>query len=175
LAKKIKTHQDGSLVVRTTEAEFDRPVVGDVRIEEGIARVDGEVMSAQVLHRPTGRRMTAAPHTVGPDFELMRPEQRGHKVYKFVERPASGPDGLYHHLDNTDWPDPTTDDEGFIVDFLGKRIARYVKPLYDRDGNLQYTDGTKQRIKCEPDPHYWALVEEHDSEDKALKAAEKHL
>jgi hypothetical protein len=180
LAKKMRTHEDGSLVVHTTEAEFDQPKVGDVRIEEGIARdpQTGEVLSA--LYRLSNGevvrpRAMGASFTLPPDAQPVRDDQRSHKLYKFTERPPSGRYGLYAHEDNTVLEGAPKDREGFYLDASGNRMPRYVKPLYDREGNLQYTDATRQRIKCEPDPHYWALAGEHDSQDKALKAAEKHL
>jgi hypothetical protein len=161
--------------LHSTEAEFDKPKPGDVRIEEGVARVDGEVMHAQVEHVRSGQLMRAAAHTVGPEFKLVRQEERAHKVYKFVERPLSGEYGLYAHEDNTpDHATRTKDEEGFIL-VNGERQARYLKPLYNEDGSIQYTDESRQRIACEPDPHYWELVEEHPDAEKALEAAKAHL
>jgi hypothetical protein len=104
--------------IHSTEREFDSPKPGDVRIEEGIARDSetGEVLVSLVQHRKSGRVVRAneagfdQPHT----FETVRPEQRAHKVYRYVERPLSGQYGLYAHEDNTPGHEGhPKDDEGF--------------------------------------------------------------
>lgn len=174
--RKLKQHAPN---FHSTESEIDRPRVGDVRVEEGIARhpESGEVMAALVKHKRTGRivRGTDASFDVPSEFEVHAPEERAHKVYRYVERPLSGEYGLYAHPDNTFMPRGTpVDDEGFFLSSNGERIVRYVKPLLDERGEVRYLDADKRTYAHEPDPHYWELVSEHPDLEAARAVAEKH-
>lgn len=89
--------------LHTTEATFDQPKLGDVRIEEGRAR--------------------------NPDGSVSN-EGRAHKVYVFETRPESGEHGLYWHNDNAHhYPmrheGIARDKAGFFIDADGKRMQRF--------------------------------------------------
>jgi len=176
MARKLREHAP---TFHTTESDVDRPKLGDVRIEEGIARdkATGEVLALLVRHKKTDRVLrgddvgTIPPH----ELEVVRPEQRAHKVYRFVERPLSGEYGLYAHEDNSDLRGTPKDEEGFFLDPNGERIARYVRPVLGEDGQLQYTDESRTRYVAEPDPHYWEIVDEHPDLEAAKQIAEQHL
>lgn len=164
-AKRLREHVPS---LHSTEQEFDKPKLGDVRVEEGIARDSetGEVLSARWKHPKTGRMMSpgmavdmetgaVTREGVPSDYVLDRPEQRAHKVYVFEERPDKGPAGLYWHADNeSDVPfNPNQydqDKQGFYLGADGKRLQRFAER------------------------GYWALKGEHTDLDGARKLAAKH-
>lgn len=133
-ARKLRALQlEGGQIFHTSEATFDKPRLGDVRIEEGTHRAsDGEVMHAQYKHRRTGEVMTVGPANVDfvdlSEHDLHRPRQVAVKVYVFEDRPDKGVHGFYQHRDfqTDDIPRGSVfDKEGFRLGADGKRIQRF--------------------------------------------------
>jgi hypothetical protein len=154
MASRLKALAPGFL---STEAEPDKPKIGDVRIEEGVARdqKSGEVLSATYRLPDTGE--VIRPRAMGAGFELPRnaeavtPEQRAFKVYVYQKRLDGGPDGFYMHRDNSPGHSGPFDKDGFVLDADGKRQQKFAS----REAFL--------------------LVGEYPDEEKAKRAAEKHL
>lgn len=96
--------------LHTTEKEFDKPKLGDVRVERAIDRdpKTGAVKHAVYRHKASGRELstrTLADIGVSPnpqDFELISPAAIVHEVYKFQTRPDAGPNGRFFHRDEDD-------------------------------------------------------------------------
>lgn len=162
---KLKQHSE---ILHSTEHELDKPKLGDVRIEEGIARdaKTGEVLSALWKHPKTGHLMSPGLHLnedgsvtrtpVPPDYVPHRDEKRAHKVYVYEKRPEKGEHGLYWHSDQEETVpfNPhafRTDKQGFYVDTAGNRVQRFAEP------------------------EFWAPKGEHEDFEAAHKIAQKHL
>lgn len=179
-AKKLKK-VEGHPHLATTEAEFDNPKVGDVRVERAIARDEnGQVQHALLLHKASGQNFTSrdlAERGITPnpaEFELLVPTKHVYEVYVFQRRPDTGEFGRFYHrdYDNVDLSSPhfaimgaRWADDGFLV---GQVMERGV---FKTSSNGQ---PVVERVR-KFDDEAFLPVDQAEDEQEAHRKAAKHL